>query len=359
MTYTFDKNPAAEKRIALQQQLIVENVLRYIPESALAAIVLIGGYGRAEGGYVLNSYGQPAPFNDYDYFLIFRGVSKRRADQLTKKLPILDDLVGIEVDFHPLRLEELADLQPSLMFAEMQQGHKVVYGDKQVLTAMPSMPLCDLPLSEFTRLMINRGCLLLMNFTNPQAITFTRYVNKAALAAGDTILAMHDRYHPGYKVKVRRLADVLGTRHPLYLRYAQAVSARFRPDTGAVAQQRDLVEMTRIWLETLQRLEELRLNEPVVSWDRYCDPAVHKQQDSGSWVKHFLLNLRDRKLGMLKDSLRWYKRHPRERIVSALPALLSNRTCAIDAVHGTLAIADSSNWKVSADKLLELWGRYS
>ena len=120
--YCFDGSPQAEWRITTDQLKIAKAVRQVIPGSELVAMVLIGGYGRGEGGYVLDLNDVAAPYNDYDYFLIFQGVSRRHAQELCDAVPDLTDLVGVEVDFAPLRREELPRLRPSLMLAEMAWG---------------------------------------------------------------------------------------------------------------------------------------------------------------------------------------------------------------------------------------------
>ena len=84
MNFTFNGNPSAEQRICLHQSIIASEVLKAIPEKNLAAIVMIGGYGRSEGAFVKHEKGY-GPYNDYDYFLVFKGVSKKKAQQLMLK----------------------------------------------------------------------------------------------------------------------------------------------------------------------------------------------------------------------------------------------------------------------------------
>ena len=127
---------------------------------------MMGGHGRGEGGYV-SIDGQPAPYSDYDYFVVVAKTDSAARTALTERLAEaahrLENEVGVEVDFALLRAERLRAAEFSLMNAEMRWGHRVVAGDQNVLAAMRPMPFHRLPPGEITRLMLNRGSLLLMN----------------------------------------------------------------------------------------------------------------------------------------------------------------------------------------------------
>ena len=119
-----------------------------------------------------------------------------------------------------LKAENLPAAEYSLMHAEMLWGHRVVAGDEDVLASMPPMPFAGLGLAEFTRLMLNRGSLLLMNrralLTGATAEAagreqFMKYLFKAVLACGDARLAAADHYHPAYTEKWQRLQQL---QHP-------------------------------------------------------------------------------------------------------------------------------------------------
>ncbi len=243
--YTPDGNAAVEARIARDQALIAEAVTALVVPPLFRALVLMGGYGRGEGGFVMRG-GQPAPYNDYDYFVVVRGMDRERRATLQKALAgaarDLDRAVGVDLDSALLREESLPGADHSLINAEMLWGHRVVAGDPQVLAPMPAMPFATLPPAEFTRLLLNRGSLLLMNQRRLAAgepaagqdhEVFLKYLFKAVLACGDARLAGNRRYHPSYVAKLDRLGradiDWPGQANPLDL-YAQALRHKFHPD---------------------------------------------------------------------------------------------------------------------------------
>jgi len=141
--YTYDGDEAVEARIHRDQELIAAAVEKALPGPELRAVVLMGGYGRGEGGFTMID-GKPAPYNDYDYFIVVRGMDKaaiRAAEpRLAKVAKELEKQVGVEVDFFFLREETLPSSEYSLMNAEMIWGHRVIQGDPNILDAMPQCP---------------------------------------------------------------------------------------------------------------------------------------------------------------------------------------------------------------------------
>ncbi len=83
--YTLDGTDDVELHIARDQATIADKVCASVSAEDFVALVLIGGYGRGEGGYHWVD-GKPAAYNDYDYFLVVRGMSHRKARRLQQQL---------------------------------------------------------------------------------------------------------------------------------------------------------------------------------------------------------------------------------------------------------------------------------
>jgi hypothetical protein len=376
--YTLDGDAAVEERIARDQALIAAAVRAAIPPPRFRALVLIGGYGRGEGGYRLGAAG-PEPYNDYDYFVVLRGVGRRDREGvqhlLAEQGKRLEHDVGVEVDFALLSEERLPAAALSLMNAEMLWGHRVIAGDARVLDAMPAMPFSRLPLGEFTRLMLNRGALLLMNrqrLAGGEALdaqdqeVFFKYLFKAVLACGDARLAASGRYHPSYVTKLERLQSMqpeLGT--PFLSLYGLAWQSKFHPDYGqylgespAEWQQR----VVDVWLEALAALEGARTGRPIGDWARYGSPALGKGQGGGFryWPRNLAITARDFGPTELVRRPRWSLRYPRERVISVLPRLLASGggEPAADLCRA-LALPAGASWAQAAAQCLALWRRYA
>ena len=377
--YTLDGDESVEQLIDDHQELIGNAVKAFINEDIFRALVLIGGYGRGEGGYCMRG-GKPAPFNDYDYFIVLDKVDRNTVGKLIPGLKTLahelEQSVGVEVDFYPLRMSEIAGLEFSLMFAEMQWGHRVVAGDPDVLKTMPLMPLSNLPLSEITRLMLNRGALLLLNRlaliegdiqTPWQREIFVKYLFKAVLASGDAILAAHARYHPSYPVKQQLLEklSVANVSEVFLDYYAMALEARFHPDYS-LFDDWDLnsrqQEVQSMWLEALQALECKRCGSFPESWEKYSSPLIDKGQSiSGvkGLVKNLAVNFQCFGPKAVIGDLNWLFRYPRERLISSLPLLLRQDDVVPDSMLCALSVSGGSGWKPVAERFIALWHRFS
>ncbi|WP_295438994.1 hypothetical protein [uncultured Thiodictyon sp.] len=376
--FTLDGDAAVEHRIARDQSLIADAVRALIAPPAFRGLVLMGGYGRGEGGYVLRD-GQPQPYNDYDYFVVVRGLDRTRRAGLTRALAerarALEGEVGVEVDFAILREETLPKAEYSLMNAEMIWGHRVVAGDPAVLAAMPPMPFSRLPLGEFTRLLLNRGALLLMNqrrladgapLTAAEQEIFFKYLFKAILACGDARLAANQSYHPSYvnKGELLHALDWRGKEAFMAL-YAQARENKFHPDYDRYAAESAQVwqqQVVGIWLDTLSWLERTRTGSAVDDWTAYCSPAMAKGQGQASWGgwRNAAITLRDFGPAQLLQQPRWSLRYPRERLIATLPLLLSRPgSPAAPILADALVLPAGRSWSDATDAFLRLWRRYA
>jgi hypothetical protein len=251
----------------------------------------------------------------------------------------------------------------------------VILGEPNVLRAMPPMHFAGLPLAEFTRLLLNRGALLLMNqrrletqrpLTTAEREVVFKYLFKAVLACGDARLAGLRAYHPSYVRKIERLWGMEWPGHvELMALYAQAWDNKFHPDYGrfagedAAAWQRRVV---RVWLDTLAWLEGVRSGRRIDAWGAYCSPGFSKGQGGHRWagLRNAAITLRDFGPAELLRRPRWSLRYPRERLISALPLLLwSPKGMAAPPVADALAVPVGTSWVETVEAFLRLWRRYA
>jgi len=377
MRYTLSGPPQAEQRIHDDQSRITRAVVEAIPRSKFGALILAGGYGRGEGGYRCRK-GRFAPYNDYDYFVVLDASRKecsKLQDQLTELGHSLEAEIGVEVDFAILRSRNLSKLEYSLMNAELVWGHRVLAGDPEILSAIPKMPIQEIALAEFLRLMLNRGSLLLMNQRALQsgAIScesdreqFSRYLDKAVLACADARLAAAGRYHGSYPVKLERIHALNWPGSSEFLQdYGRALDARFGPEpllVPAKEEERALSRVVAHWLEALAELETVRLGR-LPDWPDYATSRIQKGQSSGDLrglLRNLYVTLRDFGPAEFLHNPGWAIRYPRERLISVLPGLLEP---SISIPTTKLGHVLSQRQTLDQDSLakvfLEHWPRYA
>lgn len=172
--------------------------------------VLIGGYGRGEGTPFIHPDGSQAPFNDYDLVVVVDALNTNVRQTFRTLEKQLTDELGLPVDLCPYRLSHLRKCEFSLLNYEMKNGHTVIWGNENILAALPDYPSNAIPLSEGTRLLLNRGKLLLdiqQRLAHPEPlgteerIRFIKFSHKVLLAFGDCALLLAGQYDVSYAVK--------------------------------------------------------------------------------------------------------------------------------------------------------------
>ena len=310
-SYTLRGSAELDAKIDAGLQRIAEVASPYCQ-----AGVLLGGYGRGEGTPFIHPDKSQSPFNDYDLVVVIdklNGPVRQKFKALEKQLTAE---LGISIDLYPYRKSRLPACEFSLLNYEMKHGHKVVWGAENILSAMPDYPHTAIPLSEGSRLLMNRGKLLLdikqriaqpEPLTNDECIRFIKFIHKTLLAFGDCALLVEDKYDLSYSVKKERIAD-LGNcpdRDFVVDGYLRAVDLKewgdFRPLSGFDIR------------AEFDRTREVFLH--FFSWYRSQHPCRE-----GSTIKNLVLNLK------------WNKRlstaHPREKLYDATLDLLQDNPFA-------------------------------
>ena len=307
--YTLMGSEALDAQIEKHLNKIIETV-----SPLTDTVILTGGYGRGDGTPFIHPDGSQSPFNDYDLVVIVDRLDEPLQESLSAIETQLTEELGITVDLCPYVRSRLPRAEFSLLNYEMKYGHKVLRGDKQILDAMPGYNPQELPLTEGTRLLLNRGKLLLdirLRMADPQPLSeeerirFIKFFSKVWLAMGDCILLSEGKYDISYDVKRKRIVSTGAYPHRDVVvdQYLKAIELRNWGDYHARLQAADIPgEFRRARTTFLDYL----------AWYR----KMHSAREC-SFLKAMLLNLKWN---------RWpYLSHPRARLYDALPELLQDR----------------------------------
>jgi len=274
--------------------------------------VLLGGYGRGEGTPFIKPDGSQAPFNDYDLVVVVDKLNHTVRKKFRAMEKELTTELGLPVDLCPYRKAALPRCEFSLLNYEMKHGHKIVWGDENILAALPDYPHDAIPLAEGSRLLLNRGKLLLdikQRLATPEPLSekerirFIKFIHKALLAFGDCALLAADQYDISYAVKNERIQNILnGPNHNFIIEgYSNAIELKAWGDFQAE-------EPFDIEAE-FQTVRDVFLR--FFPWYR----AQYSGRE-GSPLKAIALNL--------KWGKRFSTKHPRERLYDAIMDLLKD-----------------------------------
>ena len=354
-SYAFQASPEFNQQMGDVLGEIADETARTLG-SGLVALVLGGGYGRGEGGVFLRE-SREEPYNDLDLTLV---VTDRSLPALSRLRPIEEHYaarLGIHVDFsRPLTVADIAHWPHWLMWQDLLNGHVVLKGPPDILTAnAPASLLAPLPPVEALRLLLNRGAGLLWARRvlagcepEPDPGFVGRNYWKAALALGDAILIASQRHQTAYRGRdkvFQLIADQDTTVRDLDLGtlYTQALEFKFSPHRFADKAQTDasLLALAQRWAQALLLVESRRTGRTFTDVTDYAAWQGRREPELSTWSglpKNLLRNLR---LGHLSAL------YPREGLYRRLPGLL----CQVEP--GGYA------WSAATNRLLSIWRRYN
>jgi hypothetical protein len=287
--YTLEGGPAVE---ALLAQIIADvraALEPLLPKDRWTSLLLIGGYGRGEGGVETLPDGTERPHNNLDFLLVTRNLGGGEVGPLKARL---DTALGILASQHSLGLDlgmiDEAKLRrsPSLvMWYDARFGHKTILGDSNLMPSLTQFSLESVPAWDIRNLLVNRGSLFVINDlliergleSESERRTVVKHAVKGIIGYGDALLFAHGLYDWSYAEKRRRMQQSPAIPERFKALYEEAIAFRFRPDYSRFAH-RDL----KLWQLDLRcqlnevhlKVERQRLEKPTQGWEGYIETAL-------------------------------------------------------------------------------------
>lgn len=322
----------------------------------MVALVLGGGYGRGEGGIVMND-GRQMPYNDLDFTLIVERPDEIKDAMFRDLVEPFEEQLTIEIDFsRPLTPADIRTWPHCLMWKELLEGHVVVSGDPEALRGnAPAYMLDPLPAIEATRLLLNRGAGLLWarrievgKEQAPDPDFIRRNYYKCALAMGDALLIAWGEHQTAYRGRCERLEQLVSRQSELQAfewllpLYRDAMTFKMRPDDieEKVWHGDGLLALAGHWISVFLAVEEKRTGTSWQDAEAYCqdsrlrEPGQHRGK---ALLRNVVHQAR-------RGKLSW--RYPREELYRILPWLIAAPTL-------------SDPWLEQSASFLACWQRYN
>jgi len=318
--YTCSGNTAAESIISDMLSKITQLVISATKANHIRSLVLLGGYGKGEGG-VIHVEGTFKPHNNFDLMLITNHLNDHKRCELNQllsdKLNKLGKRLGIGVDISVFCEKQIRAMPTRVLWYDMKEGHQTIYGDKTIIPSIQHLRK-DIPAWDVRNLMVNRGSLLLINHLcltaeepdNEAKFLIIKHTMKAIIGYGDAILYFMGLYHWSYSEKLNRILKQGDISVKFKRIYSDAINFRFSPKYSYYLE-KDLKKWQQEVKSQLEEIhlqcESIRLNQPSLNWDNYLSNSLkHSLLEKGYSLKSFiklLLGLRHYKKGRLPSNL--------------------------------------------------------
>lgn len=304
--FTVRGTEAVEERITQMVHTIADTVAAAFSRDEYQALIMIGGYGRGEGGVVVRD-GVEYPHNNFDLVLITRNLASAAIPAAKEKLnavlkPVVET-IGIGIDVSVINAATLRSASCRVIWYDMRFGHKTLLGDANLVPSLTRFTIPRIPSWDARNLLVNRGTLMIINdllLEKPQRTPqehklIVKHIVKAVIGYGDTLLYFLDDYSWSYVEKQKHMRARTDVDPEFKAIYEEAMNFRFQPDyQGFMA--RDLAQ----WIPQLRShfeqvfllCESKRLKKAIPSWDAYPHLAfAHALGDELPAIKPFAKKL--------------------------------------------------------------------
>ncbi len=285
--FTVRGSEKVEKLIRKMISEIAEICQNYLEKENYDALVLIGGYGRSEGGVVITE-NKEKPHNNFDFVLLTKNLNERQNAETKKNLmkelqPVIKK-IGIGIDLSVLSAQKLKTASCRIIWYDMRFGHKTILGDPDFVPSLKKFTVERIPDWDARNLMVNRGTLMIINDLLLQKEQLdekfkkliVKHIVKAIIGYGDTLLYFLHDYNWSYLEKQKRMRKNQRVEADFKKIYDEAMNFRFQPDYNKFLQ-KDFLN----WMDELRThfekiflfCEARRLHRPDLNWKNYAESA--------------------------------------------------------------------------------------
>jgi len=284
--FTVKGTAAVESKITRMLQQIADVFAQKLASDEYKSLILLGGYGRGEGGVLLEN-GVEKPHNNFDLLLIYKKDISHKMDQLHNSLEKLSGTFKIGIDLGTIAASKLKHAQCRVMWYDMRFGHKVILGDKNFVRSIRQFQLKNIPDWDVRNLMVNRGTLMIINdllldkkeLDKAQEKLIVKHIVKAIIGYGDALLYFGGNYSWSYVEKQKQMQKQRQVDSEFKQLYDEAMEFRFQPDYATFLK-KDIKEYTEKLREKFSQIflhcEQLRLNKNINVWTEYPDVVFRK-----------------------------------------------------------------------------------
>lgn len=335
-----------ESLITTQMETAEKRCRRGLDGFPVEAVLLLGGYGRGEGGVEVVD-GKEKPHNNFDFLVITKPLSSDRQARLQESARSLFDSLalelGIGIDFAVTSDRKLLYSPCLVMWYDMRFGHKVIVGPDNYMDRYTHFNLENVQSSDALALLVNRGTLFVINqvmldqnriLTKDLRRAFTKHMIKAIIGYGDSLLYFLGDYNWSYEEKGRRMANRIDVPEDFREIYLDAIDFRFAPRYSDY-EDRDPGEWLASTLALCEKIhlrcERIRLNDQTITWENHLSPFLRRALldnflSPRSWAKKILNSMKVPSIKGLEvslvDRLGYRAGGPRGVLLATFPAVV-------------------------------------
>ncbi|MFO7895650.1 MAG: hypothetical protein R6U84_01775 [Candidatus Cloacimonadales bacterium] len=304
---------------------IATTIIEDLPESDYEALIMLGGYGRGEGGVVIEA-GMEKPHNNFDFILLSNNQSESENDRIKKalmlKLEAKSKKLNIGIDLSVISARKLQSAACRIIWYDMRFGHKTIYGNADFVPALRHFSLDKIPAWDARNLLVNRGTLMIINdlilekaqLDEKLKRLIVKHIIKAIIGYGDTLLFFLDDYSWSYLQKQQKMQQRSDVNEKFKAIYDEAMNFRFQPDYPKYLA-KDLGAWTEELREHFQEIfllcESKRLQQQSIIWSQYPSKAFQHAWGEQFWqakpfakkIYHLLKTQKTLKSGNFKAKL--------------------------------------------------------